>query len=441
MKEDQNDFDDYANPGSLWPDAPINMKNCARRAYETGIQYLPVRKGSVSSCAFTLFACCIGIGILALPYTFSQVGVCLGLGLMALVYMLNYYTSQLLVVCSEATGKHSYDELAALCFGKAMQVFTSLSIFTLYYGCLIAFFAVLCELPVHAFKLLGWEFGIFTNEYFVAAVLIFGIILPLSLREGLSVLRYTSTLSFFAVIYLTVVVVINFFTIHQGHVVERLAATPAIIVNFRGFVEAFVIIMFAFGVQLNVLGIFRELEFQSVHAGRSFLAEGFSMVTVLYTIIAVFGYASFSLEYTPIAFPSVILQADYGAKNNLVVFAYFTVCTSVTLASPLIFYPVIESITRIFCDDKQVSRRLRLVIIPSLTCVAFAIAVKVPGLIFVFSIVGSLVNPVISTLPCVFYLNLFKGDVSTWQRIGAGACAAVTVTAGLLNFALITGII
>lgn len=166
------ELDDFQSPGAHWPSTEPRLRGCGKRLYDVGVGVLPVRKGSVSSCSFTLFACCIGIGILALPYTFSQIGLCVGLVMMAGVFLLNYYTSQLLVECAEATGKFSYDELASLCFGPVMQALTSVSVFLLYYGCLISFFAVLCELPTHAFKLLDWDYGILTSQYFIATALI-----------------------------------------------------------------------------------------------------------------------------------------------------------------------------------------------------------------------------------------------------------------------------
>lgn len=224
--------------------------------------------------------------------------------------------------------------------------------------------------------------------------------MPLSIIEGLSALRFTSALSFAAVLYLSFVVVINFFSMRGDAIIERLSETPAIIYNVRGIIEAFVIIMLTFGVQLNVLGIFKELTNPSVSSGRSFLAEGYSYVTILYTVIAVFGYATFSIEYSIDAFPSIILQADYGTHNSSIVFAYLTVCSSVTMASPLILHPVLETIfLKVFGDKHQSSTKRTLTASgnehSALIGIAYLLAIIAPDLIFIFSVMGSLVNPLV----------------------------------------------
>jgi len=84
-----------------------------------------IEPGSLSGSVFSLIAACMGAGTLTMPYIVSKTGIVLGPVLILLGAMTTYYSSTLLIRCSEMTKKRSYEEFAYQSFGKRFKTVVS----------------------------------------------------------------------------------------------------------------------------------------------------------------------------------------------------------------------------------------------------------------------------------------------------------------------------
>jgi len=100
-------------------------------------------KGNVGTLQtyFNCFKCFIGIGILATPAAFGNVGVLAGAIGISIVGALNLYTMHLQIACKRKMGDHigSYSELGYAVFGVYGKAFIDLCIFVSQIGFCVAY--------------------------------------------------------------------------------------------------------------------------------------------------------------------------------------------------------------------------------------------------------------------------------------------------------------
>lgn len=83
------------------------------------------RAGGTSGSVFSLMAATLGAGTLTFPYAIKENGIVWGTILILLGAILSYYTGMLLVVVSNHTKRHRYEDMAMALYGKGFSVFTS----------------------------------------------------------------------------------------------------------------------------------------------------------------------------------------------------------------------------------------------------------------------------------------------------------------------------
>lgn len=83
------------------------------------------RAGGTSGSVFSLIAATLGAGTLTFPYAVMENGIAWGTILIILGALISYYTGMLLVITSNHTKRHRYEDMAEALFGKRMAIFTS----------------------------------------------------------------------------------------------------------------------------------------------------------------------------------------------------------------------------------------------------------------------------------------------------------------------------
>ena len=83
------------------------------------------RAGGTSGSIFSLVAATLGAGTLTFPYAVKENGIAWGTILIIIGALISYYTGMLLVITSNYTQRHRYEDMAASLFGKKMSIFTS----------------------------------------------------------------------------------------------------------------------------------------------------------------------------------------------------------------------------------------------------------------------------------------------------------------------------
>jgi amino acid permease len=84
------------------------------------------RAGGVAGSVFSLVAATLGAGTLTFPYAIMMNGIAWGTFLVIFGAAISYYTGMLLVICSNHTGRHRYEDMALVLYGKRMAMITSI---------------------------------------------------------------------------------------------------------------------------------------------------------------------------------------------------------------------------------------------------------------------------------------------------------------------------
>lgn len=84
------------------------------------------RAGGTSGSVFSLVACTLGAGTLTFPYAIKENGIVWGTILVIFGALVSYYTGMLLVITSNHTQRHRYEDMADALFGRKMSIFTSI---------------------------------------------------------------------------------------------------------------------------------------------------------------------------------------------------------------------------------------------------------------------------------------------------------------------------
>lgn len=71
-------------------------------------------------------AATLGAGTLTFPYAIKENGVVWGAILVIFGALVSYYTGMLLVICSNHTNRHRFEDIADALFGRRMSIFTSI---------------------------------------------------------------------------------------------------------------------------------------------------------------------------------------------------------------------------------------------------------------------------------------------------------------------------
>ncbi|KAJ3435252.1 amino acid transporter [Anaeramoeba flamelloides] len=86
------------------------------------------KTGTVFGAISNLTNACMGAGILALPYAFSQIGWFFGIIIFVLVGIISWGSLELLMLSSHYTKQYTYEELAKHVIGKKMSVVVKITI-------------------------------------------------------------------------------------------------------------------------------------------------------------------------------------------------------------------------------------------------------------------------------------------------------------------------
>ena len=85
-----------------------------------------MRAGSSSASIFSLVVCCLGSGMLTIPYNFFENGFVLGSFFVLFGGLISSFTGYLIAYASDKTNGSCYEEIALATHGPAWQKFTSI---------------------------------------------------------------------------------------------------------------------------------------------------------------------------------------------------------------------------------------------------------------------------------------------------------------------------
>ncbi|RVE57227.1 hypothetical protein OJAV_G00214340 [Oryzias javanicus] len=397
---------------------------------------------SFTSSVFNLMNAIMGSGILGLAYAMANTGIISFCLLLMLVACLAAYSIHLLLKLCDQTGVNSYEDLG----GRALKKNRPSSCRSYYYRpkhwwsiylyrCMSSYLFILkSELPaaIRSFMSPGEAGNAWYDDGRLLLVLIaVCIILPLAMLPRIGFLGYTSSLSFFFMLYFAVVVVVkkwsipcplphNTTTHYQTSKISNDSeseCTPKLFVVSIKSAYAIPTMAFSFLCHTAVLPIYCELERPTKARMQKVANIGIALSFFLYFISSLFGYLTF---YSHVGTELLFAYNAYLPRDILVMTVRLAILISVLLTVPLIHFPARKAVISLLYGEQEISWLIHVILTVILLSVVLMMAIFVPDISSVFGVVGSTTSScLLFVFPGIFYLKISNQPLRSVDSVGA----------------------
>ncbi|KNC84751.1 hypothetical protein SARC_03042 [Sphaeroforma arctica JP610] len=378
----------------------------------------------------------IGSGILSIPYSTAQVGWVLALVIMFIGATMTMFGLHLLNTIADRIGgrKTSFGDACRQSYPWLMLVADFLVFFTMWSVSVIYMTIASSILPDvmrafigddvsgDAFYLQTWFWLIICWGCFAA---------PLSMLKSLWFLAYTSMVAVLCVLWTTFVVFaysVDIFDPCDGKASDCQGDAVAAIWDFGAIMRAFPVFVLGFCVGPVLFNIYNAMDHQTTKRMDISAGITISLVTVLYTIIALCGYFTYGENVTSNILDSYPISVPASIARLGTAFV-------VTVSYPLLMHAARDSVVHAvgtvvtMCGKKDVGVALTdsstkngnimfYVLAALLNIVALAFAYFQIDINTLLSITGAIGTVNLSfTLPAAIYWKMFEEDGMTLRRI------------------------
>uniref|UniRef100_A0A8C6XKH4 Solute carrier family 38 member 6 n=1 Tax=Naja naja TaxID=35670 RepID=A0A8C6XKH4_NAJNA len=398
---------------------------------------------------FNLMNAIMGSGILGLAYVMSKTGIIGFSMLMLIVATLASYSIFLLLTMCIYTAVTSYEDLGLFAFGSPGKVIVASTIIIQNIGAMSSYLYVLkSELPGAIAGLLN---GDHSGSWYLDGRLLLlitsvCIVFPLALLPKIGFLGYTSSLSFFFMVYFALVIIIKKWSI-PCPLPLNFATGFSQISNSTGDCNAQLFyfsketayaiptMAFSFLCHTSVLPIYCELQSPSKSRMQKVANTGIALSFLVYFLSALFGYLTF---YDHV--DSELLQgySKYFPRDTVIMTVKLGIIFAVLLTVPLIHFPARKAVMMIFFSHLPFSLIHHIFITLVLNAIVVLLAMYVPDIRQLFGVVGSTTSTcLLFVYPGLFYLKISTEDFISWQKLGACALLIFGLLVGLLSLSII----
>uniref|UniRef100_A0A8C0IGA9 Solute carrier family 38 member 6 n=1 Tax=Bubo bubo TaxID=30461 RepID=A0A8C0IGA9_BUBBB len=359
------------------------------------------RGSSFGFSVFNLMNAIMGSGILGLSYAMANTGIMGFSILLLIVASLAAYSVFLLLSMCIQTAVTSYEDLGLFAFGSTGKV--TMSSYLL---------IVKSELPgAVAGFLSGDESGSwYLDGRLLLLITSVCIVFPLALLPKIGFLGYTSSLSFFFMVYFALVIMIKKWSIPCP--LPLSSAIETLQVN----AYAIPTMAFSFLCHTSVLPIYCELRSPSKSRMQNVTVTGIGLSFLIYFMSALFGYLTF---YDKV--DSELLQgySRYLPHDTVIMTVKVAILFAVLLTVPLIHFPARKAVLMVFFSHLPVSWICHILVTLTLNTIVVLFAMYVPDIKNVFGVVGSTTSTcLLFVYPGLFYLKLSREDFLSPQKLG-----------------------
>lgn len=291
--------------------------------------------GGIRHSILTLTATAIGGGVLSVSYVMRLSGVALGSAMLVAGAALAYESTVILMMLSTETGHKSYGGLFAHCAGPCAAPVLDAMMFIFGAGASVGYFVFLGDfLPpiLGIFDLPDW----IANRTFVIPVSAL-VVFPLAMQKDLSIMRFISPVSIMALVYVTVVVVVQTPALYSSHAGDPTFGPVRPCILDLHACEAFAICVFAYNSHLNVVpvadALVRPTRVRIQRVGKRVNA----LQLLFYSLMGVSGYLSFLA-----ATPQDILNG-YDESSPFITVGRGLLSCTMLVAIPMNLQPAIRS--------------------------------------------------------------------------------------------------
>ncbi|XP_050009600.1 solute carrier family 38 member 6 isoform X3 [Alexandromys fortis] len=273
-----------------------------------------------------------------------------------------------------------------------------------------------------------------------------GVVFPLSLLPRIGFLGYTSSLSFFFMVFFALVIVIKKWSIPCpvalsciNGVFQISNATddckPKLFHFSKESIYAVPTMAFSFLCHTSILPIYCELRSPSKKRMQNVTNTAIALSFLLYYVSALFGYLTF---YDRVE--SELLQgySKYLPHDVVVMAVKLCILSAVLLTVPLIHFPARKALMMILFSSFPFSWIRHSLTTLALNIIIVLLAIYVPDIRNVFGVVGASTSTcLIFVFPGLFYLKLSREDFLSRKKLGALLLLVTGTLVGSFSLALI----
>ncbi|KAM6171247.1 LOW QUALITY PROTEIN: solute carrier family 38 member 6 [Erethizon dorsatum] len=397
---------------------------------------------------FNLMNAIMGSGILGLAYVMANTGI-LGFSLLLLIVALvaSYSVHLLLSMCIQ-TALTSYEDLGLFAFGLPGKVVVAGTIIIQNIGAMSSYLLIIkTELPAAISEFLAGDYsGSYLDGQTLLIIICVGIVFPLALLPKIGFLGYTSSLSFFFMVFFALVIIIKKWSIPcpltLNYIEEFFQISnatddckPKLFHFSKESAYAIPTMAFSFLCHTSILPIYCELQSPSKRRMQSVTNTAIALSFLIYFIVALFGYLTF---YDKVE--SELLQgySKYLPHDVVVMTVKLCILLAVLLTVPLIHFPARKALMMIFFSNFPFSWIHHTLITLALNIIIVLLAIYVPDIRNVFGVIGASTSTcLIFVFPGLFYLKLSREDFLSWKKLRAFALLISGIFVGNFTLALV----
>ncbi|XP_042308886.1 probable sodium-coupled neutral amino acid transporter 6 isoform X3 [Sceloporus undulatus] len=362
---------------------------------------------------FNLMNAIMGSGILGLAYAMAKTGI-IGFSVLLLIVAI--------------LASYSVFLLLTMCIHTAMSSYL---------------FIIKSELPS---AIAGFLSGDHSGSWYLDGRLLLlttsiCVVFPLALLPKIGFLGYTSSLSFFFMVYFALVIVIKKWSIPCPLPLNLAVSNstreckPALFNFSKESAYAIPVMAFSFLCHTSVLPIYCELQSPSKSRMQKVANTGIGLSFLVYFISALFGYLTF---YDHV--DSELLQgySRYLPHDTIIMTVKVSILCAVVLTVPLIHFPARKAVVMVLFSHLPFSLIRHISITLILNAIVVLLAMYVPDIRQFFGVVGSTSSTCLLFIyPGLFYLKISTEDFVSQHKLGACALLVFGLLVGLVSLALI----
>lgn len=299
-----------------------------------------------------------------------------------------------------------------------------------------------CVLCLTVFPDRAW----YLDGQMLLIIICVGIVFPLSLLPKIGFLGYTSSLSFFFMVFFALVVVIKKWAVPCPLTLNCINAVfqisnatddckPKLFHFSKESVYAIPTMAFSFLCHTSVLPIYCELRSPSKKRMQNVTNTAIALSFLVYFASALFGYLTF---YDKVE--SELLQgySKYLPHDAAVMAVKLCILFAVLLTVPLIHFPARKALMMILFSNYPFSWIRHSLTTLALNIIIVLLAIYVPDIRNVFGVVGASTSTcLIFVFPGLFYLKLSREDFLSWKKLGALSLLSTGTVVGSFSLVLI----
>ncbi|XP_045252457.2 solute carrier family 38 member 6 isoform X3 [Macaca fascicularis] len=358
---------------------------------------------------FNLMNAIMGSGILGLAFIMANTGI-LGFSFLLLtVALLASYSVHLLLSMCIQTAVTSYEDLGLFAFGLPGKVVVAGTIIIQNIGAMSSYLLIIkTEFPAAIAEFLTGDYSRYwyLDGQTLLIIICVGIVFPLALLPKIGFLGYTSSLSFFFMM---------FFALVSAYALPTMA--------------------FSFLCHTSILPIYCELQSPSKKRMQNVTNTAVALSFLIYFISALFGYLTF---YDKVESELLKGYSKYLPHDVVVMTVKLCMLFAVLLTVPLIHFPARKAVMMMFFSNFPFSWIRHFLITLALNIIIVLLAIYVPDIRNVFGVVGASTSTcLIFIFPGLFYLKLSREDFLSWKKFGAFVLLIFGILVGNFSLALI----